>query len=66
VAGTSGAGHPRVIGVTPSTLESYQKDMYSRLAVTGAAELRDLLDTEARAVSLDRLRHRPRTGPARG
>ena len=55
-----------LIGVTPSTLKSYQKDMYSRLAVTSAAELRDLLDAQARAVSLDLLRHRPRTGPARG
>lgn len=67
VAQWQGSSPPDIrarIGVTPSTLKSYQKDMYSRLGITSAAELRDLLDTQARAVSLDLLRHRPRTGPA--
>ncbi|MBX3226416.1 MAG: hypothetical protein KIT84_44660 [Labilithrix sp.] len=49
-----------LLGVTANTLKSYQKDMYSRLAVGSAAELRELLDDQARAVSLDLVRHRPR------
>lgn len=55
-----------LVGVTASTLKSYQKDMYGRLAVTSSSELQQLLDEQARAVSLDRLRHRPNTGPVPG
>lgn len=49
-----------LVGVTASTLKSYQRDMYSRLAVTSAAELRALLDGQARSLGLDLTRHRPR------
>ncbi|MCZ2250010.1 MAG: hypothetical protein LC111_14725 [Bacteroidia bacterium] len=55
-----------LVGISASTLKSYQKDMYSRLAVNSAAELRDTLDAQARAVFFDLLRHRPRRGPAPG
>ena len=47
----------------PDKRNALSRDLLRELL--GAEELRDLLDTQARAVSLDLLRHRPRTGPAR-
>ena len=47
-------------GVSRSTLKSYHKDLYGRLGVSSAAELVELLDAQATAVSLDLRRHRPR------
>lgn len=58
-------------GVTPAdiadelqvglhTMKSYRKELYTRLAVSGADELRALLERQARAVTFDLKPHRPR------
>lgn len=48
------------IGVSAGTLKSYQKDMYARLGVSSVAQLRKLLDEQARAITFDLSRHLPR------
>lgn len=49
-----------IAGVSASTLKSYHKDLYGRLGVRSSAELVELLDMQASAVSFDLRRHRPR------
>lgn len=49
------------MGLTASSLKSYQKDLYARLAVSSAAELVARLDGRAAEVSFDLHRHLPRT-----
>jgi len=48
------------LGVSASTLKSYQKDLYLRLDVNSASELVEKLDAQARAVTFDLGRHLPR------
>lgn len=47
------------LGISASTLKSYQKDMYVRLDVRSAAELVATLDLQGRAITFDLERHRP-------
>ncbi len=58
--GTSTKEICEIVGVSASTLKSYQKDLYGRLDVNSASELVERLDTQARAISFDLARHRPR------
>jgi GAF domain-containing protein/DNA-binding CsgD family transcriptional regulator len=48
------------LGVSAGTLKSYQKDLYARLGVSSVAQLRKLLDEQARAITFDLTRHLPR------
>lgn len=48
------------LGVTASTLKSYQRDLYARLGVRSAPELVEQLDRMADSVTFDLRRHRPR------
>lgn len=48
------------LGVTASTLKSYQKDLYLRLGVTSQQELVARLHAQAESVAFDLERHRPR------
>jgi hypothetical protein len=50
------------LGVSASTLKSYQKSLYVRLGVNSASELATTLDTQARALTFDLRRHLPRRG----
>ncbi len=51
------------MGITHSTLKSYQKDLYRRLDVTSSAELVSALHAQARAATFDLERHLPRGRP---
>jgi DNA-binding CsgD family transcriptional regulator len=48
------------LGVTPSTLKSYQRDLYARLGVRSASQLVEHLEAMADSVTFDLHRHRPR------
>lgn len=56
----------RELTLSVETLKSYRKELYTRLEVSGVEELKALLDRQARAVSFDLARHRPRASPPRG
>lgn len=49
------------LGITPSTLKSYHKDLYARLGVRSSAELVRALEAMADGVTFDLERHLPRT-----
>jgi DNA-binding CsgD family transcriptional regulator len=51
-----------LLGVRASSLKTYRKELYGRLNVGSHAELVAALHAQARAVSLDLGRHRPRDG----
>ena len=53
----------RELELSIETLKSYRKELYTRLDVTSVEELKVLLDRQARAVSFDLARHRPRAAP---
>lgn len=58
--GASAAQVASELGVSAASMKSYRKELYVRLEVHGADELRGLLDARARAVTLDLARHQPR------
>lgn len=58
-AGKDGAAIRAELGIGLGTLKTYQKELYARLGVTKVAELRQLLDTQARAITFDLARHHP-------
>lgn len=48
------------LGLSTSTLKSYQKELYGRLDVNGVTELRSKLEAHANAATLDLTRHLPK------
>ncbi len=51
------------LSLSVETFKSYRKELYTRLEVASVEALRELLDRQARAVSFDLSRHRPRASP---
>jgi len=52
------------LGLAPSTLKSYQRDLYARLDVNTREELIQWVEAQASAATFDLTRHRPRVSRA--